>query len=110
MEETVKIFTSVVTCICGQENAHILRGSVTSNDAEIYFWFECGHERRDIYHFHEGTTYCETQVFLKDRDWDFKIGTSFIREPESVPISQERINQLLGKDAVKVEAQDGSSI
>jgi len=107
MEETVKVFSSKVVCVCGQDNAHILRGSVTSKAAEIYFWFECGHERRDIYHFHEGTTYCETQVFLKDRDWDFKIGTACIREPKHEPHTQEELNRLLGKEAVKVEAEDG---
>ena len=87
MEETVKIFTSTITCICGQENAHILRGSVTNNDAEIHFYFECGHERRDAYHFHEGRTYCETQYFLKDRDWDFKVGLASIWNREPNPIS-----------------------
>jgi hypothetical protein len=115
MEETVKIFTSVVTCICGQENAHILRGSVTNNDAEIYFFFECGHERRDIYHFHKGTTYCETQYLLKTRDWDFKIGTFDIWLSEDrQKAAQEDKARILAKvaaaEAKVVEANDGTSI
>jgi hypothetical protein len=107
MEETVKIFSSKVICPCGCDNAHIWKGTVTGIHAEIYFSFECGHKRRDVFHTHKGTTYCETQYFYKDRDYDFRVGTFDYWEPEQVPITRERVNELLGRPAVKVEAKDG---
>ena len=113
MEETVKIFSSKVACFCGQDNAHILRGSVTNNKAEIHFWFECGHERRDIYHFHEGTTYCETQVFLKDRDWDFSVGTFDFRDKERQEAYEKSRASILAKvaaaKAIVDEADNGTT-
>lgn len=116
MEETVKIFSSTVTCPCGCDNAHICNGSVTTGKhAEINFEFECGHKRRDVFHFHKGTTYCETQYFFKDRDHDFTVGTNDFWDPEKRQKAYEK-NQayILAKvaeaeaKAKECEAKDGA--
>ena len=117
MEETVKIFSSKVICLCGQDNAHIIRGSVTRNGAEIYFEFECGHKRRDVFHFHKGTTYCETQYFFKDRDHDFTVGTNDFWDPEerqkAYEEDQARILAKVAEAEAKAKecgANDGTSV
>ena len=117
MEETVKIFSSKVTCPCGCNNAHIWKGVVTTGHAEIYFQFECGHKRRDVFHFHEGTTYCETQYFFKDRDHDFRVGTNDFWDPEERQKAYEKDQvRILAKvaeaeaKAKECGANDGSSI
>jgi hypothetical protein len=110
MKETVRVFTSTITCICGQENAHIQSGSVTVNDAEILFWFECGHKRRDVYHFHEGVTHCETQYFLNDRDWNFNIGTRSVyrfKESQVSPQTLALLKSDLSLPDKKVSARNG---
>ncbi len=97
MKETIRVFTSTLSCVCGgggSDNAHIEKGSVTNNDAEILFYFECGHKRRDVFHFHEGTTYCETQYFLNDRDWNFNIGTQSVYRFKESQISSKTLSLL----------------
>jgi len=113
MEETVKIFSSKVTCPCGCDNAHIIKGLVTGGKhAEIYFEFECGHKRKDVFHFYKGTTYCETQYFFKDRDHDFTVGTNDFWDPEgrqkAYEVDKARIlAKVAAAEAKAVEAEDG---
>jgi hypothetical protein len=88
MKETFKILSGIVECPCkqgGYENAHITQvkdlTQLQVDDkyiedgryVQIVFSFECGHMRTDHYHFHKGTTHCETQYIFDSRDCAFPV-------------------------------------
>ena len=118
MKESVKISSGTLKCSCdggGSDNAHIDKGAITTDSVELWFWFECGHKRRDIYRFHKGTTYYETQHFLNDREWNFSVPTFDFWDPETRQKAYEEdqariLAKVAAAEAKVVEAKDGNSI
>jgi hypothetical protein len=114
MKETFKILSGIVQCPCKQggcDNAHITQvkdlpqlqvdGKYKEDGRylQIVFSFECGHMRTDHFHFHKGTTHCETQYIFDSRDCAFPV-----TRPKS------RWHPFVLTVESKPEAEDGTSI